>query len=134
MIWFVLLGLVTAAIVGGTVYMTAAVGRFGLISSIDQKWLRIVVSLGIIVLAFTAVTLIMSLVNAIIVYLHFMGFFLIFGGVFALISKISGKEFQINWQGWLAIASSVICLSAAYYLCHNVWKTRSEERRVGKEC
>ena len=123
MIWLVLLGLVAAALIGGTIYMTAAVGRFGLISSIDQKWLKIVVSLGIIALAFTAVTLIMSLVNAIIVYLHFMGFFLIFGGIFTLISKISGKEFQVNWQGWLAILASVVCLTTAYYLCHNVWKT-----------
>ena len=123
MIWLVLLALVSVAVISGTVYMIKAIGEFGLIRNIEKRWLRIAVSLGIIVVAFTAVALIMSLVNAIIVYLHFMSFFLIFGVIFRLLSKISGRKLKHNWRGWIAILVSVVYLCVAYYLCHNVWET-----------
>ena len=70
MIWLVILVLVIAAMLVGTVYLTAAVGRFAPIRRLPKRWQRGMLSFGMLALAFFAITLAMSLVNAIIVFLH----------------------------------------------------------------
>ena len=123
MFWLFLLGAVLSVCVMGTVYMTAMVGRFSLIKSISKNSVRILVSLGCIVVSFAALCIILSVVNAIIVFLHVIVFFLIFGGLFRLISKLTGKKFKVNWQGWSALAVTAVYLSVGAYLCFSVKQT-----------
>ena len=122
--WIVLLILTVVVCSLGAVYMTAAIGRFGGIRKIskDKKWLRRLISFGILAVAFAVVALTLDMVTAIMAYVHVIIFFLICGGIMRLLKK-TGKEFKINWQGWGALLISVVYLSVGYYLCMNVWQT-----------
>ncbi len=123
--WLIIFGAVFAAALAGLVYMVFAVGRFGGIKALagDKKWLGHLLSLLVIAAVFGAVSLSMSVINGVIVFLHEVLFFLLFGGVMRIVTRISGKESAVNWQGWLAIVSSVIYLAIGWYLLHHVWQT-----------
>ncbi len=122
--WLIIAAVVLAATFAGAFYMTVCVGRFGALQKVsgDRKWLRNLLSLIIIVLIFTVISIAMTVVNAIIVFLNGVMFFIIFGLVMRIIKAVTGKGTKINWQGWLAIATMVIYHAAGYYLCFNVWQ------------
>ena len=65
----------------------------------------------------------LSLVNTIIIFLHVICFFLIFGGIFRAVSAFTHKNFKINWQGWSALLCTAVYLSAGAYFCFNVQQT-----------
>ena len=56
--WLIILGVIVAALIAGVVYMVIAVGRFGGIKALaaDRKWLKNVLSLACIALAFLIVS------------------------------------------------------------------------------
>lgn len=123
--WLIILGVIAAALITGVVYMVIAVGRFGGIKALagDRKWLKNLLSLACIALVFLIVSLAMSPVNAAVVFLHEVLFFLAFGGIMRIVRHFTGKETAVYWQGWLAIGTSVIYLAVGYYLLHHVWQT-----------
>ncbi|MBO4394856.1 MAG: metallophosphoesterase [Eubacterium sp.] len=123
-IWILLLVATGLALVFGGVYLSVAVSRFGLIKRIDKKWQRSLVSSGTVAVCFAAVIVLMGFVNAVIVFLHALAFFALFSLVFRIIRKVSGRDFKICWQGWLAIVSMIVYLAIAYWLCCNVWQTK----------
>ncbi len=123
--WLIILAAVVLAAIAGLVYMVVSVGKFGGIRALagERKWLRHLISFLAIAAVFGVVTVTMSAVNGVVVFLHEVLFFLLFGGVMKIVTRISGKEYAVNWQGWLALASSVIYLAIGWYLLHNVWQT-----------
>ena len=123
--WLIIFAVVMAALIAGIAYLTVAACRFGLIqkASEGKKWLGILISLGVIVILFTAAALVMDFTNAVIVLVFTFLFFLLFGIIGFAAEKISGKSSKINWPGWLALLSTIIYFSAGYYLCNNVWQT-----------
>nr|WP_242828882.1 metallophosphoesterase [[Eubacterium] cellulosolvens] len=125
MVWTIVMIVVLLVMTVGTVYMTRAVGRFAWIRRAggEKRWRRRILSLLILVTGFCLALFLTSLLNAIVIYLHFLGYFLLFGLLMRLIRKLSGKTFRVYWQGWLAITASLLTLGAGYYLCTNVWKT-----------
>ncbi|MBQ4232654.1 MAG: serine/threonine protein phosphatase, partial [Lachnospiraceae bacterium] len=123
MFWLILFALVIAVSIIGVIYMLVAIGRFSLIARIDKKWMRAFLAFVIIGVCGAVITFLLTYTDAIIVFLHVVCFFLIYGLIFRIIKGIRKKEFKIYWQGWLAIATSVIYLSIGYYLCNNVWQT-----------
>ncbi len=123
MFWLGLFALVAVVSIIGVIYMLVAISRFSLISRIDKKWLRVALSFAIIVAVGFIISFVLTYTDAIIVFLHVVCFFLIYGIVFGIIKRIRKKDFKIYWQGWFAIISSVIYLSIGYYLCNNVWQT-----------
>lgn len=122
LMWLAIFGAVLAATVGGVIYMTACVGRFGGIKMLsgERKWLRYLLSFAAIAAVFAAVSAAMSVMNAIVVFLNEVLFFLLFGGIMKIVTRVSGKEFAVNWQGWLAIAASVVYLAIGYQLMFTV--------------
>ena len=122
-VWILILIATGIAVAIGSVYVSIAVSRFGLIKKLDKRWMRALTSFGIVAICFAIVTFTMSFVNAVIVFLHAIFFFLIFGAVFRIIKRIRKKEFRFCLQGWLAIVTLIIYLIVAYWLCHNVWRT-----------
>ena len=123
-VWIFILIAVLTVFALGVIYMTAAIGRFGGIQRLsgDKRWLRRLISFGILAVILTIVCFIFNVVNTVIIFIHVLAFFLIAGGVIRLIKR-AGKEFKINWQGWGAILVSIVYLSVGYYLCNNVWQT-----------
>ena len=126
-IWIIILTVVLAVTALGAVYLTSQVGRFGLIRKLskENKWRRRGISFGIIAVIFITLMLVMDLVNAIIIFLHFVGFFAVGRFVVYIIKIIRGKELagRINWAGWGAIVYTICYLIAGFYLCNNVWQT-----------
>ena len=122
--WLIILAVVLAALIAGVVYMTAAVGRFGAIKAIagERGWLKNVLSLTCMAAVFAIVSFALSPVNAAVVFLHEVLFFLAFGGIMRIIQRVAGREFSVYWQGWLAIVTSVVYLAVGYYLLHHVWQ------------
>ena len=113
------------ALIGGSIYMTVSVARFQGIGKLagERKWLKYLIAFLLHAAVFAAVSIVMSPVNAAVVFLCGVLFFLFFGAVMRIIRHVSGKEPRINWQGWLAIAASVIYLVTGYYLLHHVFRT-----------
>ncbi len=123
--WLAILILVLGAVAAGTLYMVYALGRFSLVkkASGGKAWLSRLISFGMIAAGFVLFSLVLTPINAIIVFLHLIIFWLLFGLIMRLVKRISKKTFRINLQGWLAIVSCAVYLSVAYYLCVNVWVT-----------
>lgn len=122
--WAIIAAAVLAAAIAGVVYMTVCVGRFGIIKSLagEKKWLKNLISMGVIAVIFVILSFAMTAINAIIVLLNEVLFFLFFGAVMKIAGAVTGKEFTVNWQGWLAIGASVIYLGIGWWLLHNVWQ------------
>ncbi len=123
-VWTIILATVAIAVTIGTIYLAASVGRFGGVRKLsrDKTWLRRLISVGIILVCHFILFFVIGEVSTIIVLLHVVAFFLIMGGVTRIIKKIRKKEFKYYWQGWSAIAVSVVYLSVAFFLCANVWQ------------
>ena len=126
MVWTIVMIITVIVLAFGTFYMTRAVSRFGLIRRIGRgkKRRRSLLSLMILVAGFCLAYVFTTLLNAIVIYLHFLGYFLIFGFLMRLIRRFTGKTFKVYWQGHLAIIASLLTLGAGYYLCTNVWETQ----------
>ena len=64
----------------------------------------------------------MSTVNAMIIFLNLMMFFMVYGVILRIIGHFSGRELSVNLQGGLAVVTTVVYLSVGYYLLHHVWQ------------
>ena len=123
MIWIAILALTAASVIAGIIYMTAAIGRFKLLCEVKNRWLRRMLSFGIIALGFAICAVVLDLFNAVIVFLHLLIFFLLSGLIVRIVKAVTKKDFAVNWQGWSALLAAVVYLSVGYYLCMNVWQT-----------
>ena len=135
--WLIIFAAVLAAFIAGTIYLTVAVGRFGLIQKLsgDRKWLKGLISFGIIASVFMALAFLTSVINAIIIVLSTLMFFLIYGLVFRIIKAVRKKDFRCNWQGWLALITSAVYLVVGYYLCFHIWQKDyrlTSDKDIGK--
>lgn len=123
-LWVGILAAVLIATGLGMAYMTGAVGKYSFVIKLagDSRLKKILIPLGLIILFIVLFSLIFSLVNSIIIFLHMMLFFLLYGGIMKLVMLISGREFKIYWQGYLAPVTCFIYLAIGFYLCHHVWQ------------
>ena len=111
--------------IAGTIYLTSAIGRFGLIRKAvgEKKWLSRLIALGLLLVGFALFAYLMSVLDATVVLLHVLFFFLVFGLVSRIIRRITGKQVKIYWQGWLALLTAAVYLAVGYFQCVHVWKT-----------
>ena len=125
MIYLIGLGVISVIGICGIVYLTFAIGRFGLIRKIagEKKWMRHLICLSLIAGCFALFTVLLSVFDAVIVLLHVLFFFLISGMVMRIVQRISKKQPKVFWQGWLALATAGVYLAVGYIQCVHVWKT-----------
>lgn len=126
MIW--LIGLVIVSILGvaGTVYLSCAIGRFGLIRRIagGKKWPGRLIALALLLAGFTLFSCLLSVIDAIVILLHLLFFFLVFGLIIRIVGQVlGGKQTKIYWQGRLALLTAAVYLAVGYFQCVHVWKT-----------
>ena len=134
--WLIIFGAAMLAFLLGLAYLTVCVGRFAFIQKLSggSKWRRGAISLVVLAAAFALLTLCMSPINAGIVFLHVVIFFLLFGLVMRLVRRLTKKESRIYWQGLLALGVSVLYLTVGYVLCHHVWQkdyTLQTDKQLG---
>ena len=135
--WRLIFGSVTALSVLGMIYLGFAAARFGGIKKLSRgrKLIGVLISLGITGVLFLVFKLTMSTVNAVMIILHAVLFFLIFGLVFRIVKRVRKKETKHYWQGWLAIGVTAVYLSVGWFLCHHVRQTDyslSTQKQLGQ--
>ena len=123
--WLFIFGAVIAAAALGFIYMTVCVGRFGGIKKLSRgkRAAGFFISLGAVFAVFALLAVLISVVNAVIVLLHEVLFFMLFGLGVRIAKRLRKKEFKYNWQGWLALPVSAVYLAVGWYLCHSVVQT-----------
>ena len=128
LLWIGILVAVLLATGLGMAYMTAAVGKYSFVIKLagESRLKKILIPLGIIILLMIVLSLVFSVANSIVIFLHMMLFFLLYGGIMRIVIAITGKEFKIYWQGHLAVFSCIIYMIIAYLIAHHVVKTEYE--------
>ena len=126
MMWLIILVVVFAIATAGVIYLTGAITRFAFIQKAagGRKWPSRLLSLALLALGFAAVSVVMSITNAIVVLLHLIVIFALSGLVTRLIERLRGKAFGFYFQGWLALFATAVILCTGYYLCNHVWMTQ----------
>ena len=101
MIWLVGLVIVIIVGIGGTIYLSCAISRFGLIqkASGEKKWLSRLIAFAVLLAGFALFAVLLSVTDAIVILLHLLFFFLVFGLFFRIAGKGSGKRSKTCWQG-----------------------------------
>lgn len=125
MMWLIILVLTLLCAITGLIYLTVAVRRFAWIRKVTDKNKILGTSLAfaLITVVFLIISVTMGSVNAIVVLIHVMIFFLLCSPAAPIFKRIAHKEPKIFLQGWLALAVSVIYLGIAFFLCFHVWQT-----------
>ena len=123
--WMMILSAFLIVFLAGLCYLVIAVSKFGVIRKLMGK--SKLLGYGVTILLLGALTagaaLVFSLVNAVIIGLHFVFFFLVFGILTRIKKRFTAKDSRVYWQGWLAIGTTVLYLGMGYYLCDQVWQT-----------
>lgn len=116
---------VMAVFIIGVIYLTFAVARFGAVQKLSRgsKTRSFLISLGFNAVAFGILFLIFKMINAVVIFLHVIILFLLYGLVFRIIKAVRGKGYKHYLQGWFALSTAVVYLAVAYVLCNNVWQT-----------
>ena len=135
-IWYALLIFLIVSMLSGGLYLTVAMSRFRLFRRIagDKLRKRYAVSFVSVLALFAALTFTMNMMNSIIVFLHLVAAFLIFGILFRVATKLRKKEFPFYAQGWSALLSVTVYLAAGWFLCHHVRQTNytlATEKPIG---
>ena len=135
--WLALVSTVLILCISGAIYLGFAIARFTALQKIagGRKWLARVISFGIVAVAFLIITIVLSVVDAAIVFIHVVFFFIVTGIAIKVIAAAreqgdkAAREQEraakpkANLHGYIAIALSVIYLAVGYYQCMNVWET-----------
>ena len=134
MIWIIGMGAVFVLCVIGVIYLSGAIGRFATIRKAagEKKRLQGLIAFALLALGFGLIALLGTVMDAVVVLLHLLLFFLFFGLLFRLFRK--GKHEKIYWQGHLALCCTFLYLALGYYQCMHVWKTEytlQTEKPVG---
>ncbi len=123
--WIIILGLTLLAAIAGLVYLTVAVRRFALPKKLTEKSkiLGTLLAVALILIPFLVISFSMGFMNAIVVLLHMMLFFLLSALIVLIIKLITHKEPKCYLQGWIAVIGAAVYLAVAFFLCQHVWQT-----------
>ena len=123
--WRIIISAVLIAALLGIIYLTACIAGFGGIKRLSRgkRWLRYLLALGITAAGFALASLLLSVMNAIVILLHLVVFFLLSGLVCRIVRRVRKKDFRYYWKGWSALTASALYLTAGWVLCHSVRQT-----------
>ena len=113
MIWFIMfLGAIIATILG-IFYLVNSIAKFKYIKNRLMAFF-------IVLITFVFFFITLEWINALTITIYTTLFFMIFGAIMKILKKRFNIPENIHWQGWLAIAASLLYLGAGYYLCVTV--------------
>lgn len=125
--WILIFGIAIIASVTGLVYLTSRVYR--LLPAPDrlvpkrQKYMRVFTATVIVLIVVLCFAILLGYVNAAIVVIHLMMFWLLSDLVFYIVKKISGVR-MFRLSSCIAVAVSLVYLVTGYALANNVWVER----------
>ncbi|MBQ9489167.1 MAG: metallophosphoesterase [Lachnospiraceae bacterium] len=122
--WTIIISAFLVAFALCVIYLTIAVSRFGMFQKLSRGkgFVKYAISFLIIALVSVGLTAVTSVVNAVIIGLHFAFFFLLFGIVMKIAEKRAKKACRVYWQGWLAITVTILYLIIGAFQCYHIWQ------------
>ena len=78
--------------------------------------MAVLISVILIAGVFSALTMIWSFINAIVIFIGAFLIRLILGIAGAVIKRVRGREYRFYWQGWGSIILTVVYFAVGYYL------------------
>lgn len=121
---------------GATAYVSSRIYKFTVTELIarNRRWLKLVLSIAVPVVAILILCLTVGIINAAIIFIYLVLFWLIADLIFYIIKKIRKKDFKIKYSAIAAIAVTAIYLSVAWVLAHDVKITRysvDSDKQIG---
>lgn len=125
MIWTFLFLFLIVSVVAGVIYLACRIRKFRLLQRIAGGNNKFAAGIGFALTAavFGVFWFTLGSMNAIIILLHLLLFWLICDGVSALIRKARSVEFRRYYAGTMAILLTTVYLSASCYAAYHIWET-----------
>lgn len=131
MMWAFIFIFMFAAFIAACIYLITRVRKFVWVDKLakDRKWLSILISAAICVVFIVVLSLAMGYINAIIVTIYMILFWLVCEFAFWLVGKVKNtessvkpKKRKIYYAGVAAIIITIVYMSWGWYQAHNVWQ------------
>lgn len=131
MMWAFIFIFMFAAFIAACIYLITRVRKFVWVDKLakDRKWLSILISAAICVVFIVVLSLAMGYINAIIVTIYMILFWLVCEFAFWLVGKVKNTESSIKpkkrkiyYAGVAAIIITIVYMSWGWYQAHNVWQ------------
>ncbi|MDE7464229.1 MAG: metallophosphoesterase, partial [Clostridiales bacterium] len=130
-------GIAIIAAVAGFVYLTSRVYRLlptpKILVPKSRKYMRMFIATVIVLIVVLAFAALLGYVNAAVLVIHLMVFWLLADLLFFIIKKISGLR-MFRLSSCVAVVTSLVYLVVGYVLANNVWVTNYDihtEKAVG---
>ena len=110
----------------GMMYMGNRVARFGFVEKLfpGNNLRKNFAGFGVVAILFASVTIVLNLVNAVVVLLHFVFIWISSDFIFGMFTRhIRKKPFKKYYSGLVAIFLSLVSLATGWYLDNHVWVT-----------
>ena len=135
MMWAFIFIFMFAAFIAACIYLITRVRKFVWVDKLakDRKWLSILISAAICVVFIVVLSLAMGYINAIIVTIYMILFWLVCEFAFWLVGKVKNRtklaadgvkpiKRKIYYAGVAAIIITIVYMSWGWYQAHNVWQ------------
>lgn len=135
MMWAFIFIFMFAAFIAACIYLITRVRKFVWVDKLakDRKWLSVLISAAICVVFIVVLSLAMGYINAIIVTIYMILFWLVCELAFWLAGKVKNrikstaegvktKKRKIYYAGVTAIIITILYMSWGWYQAHNVWQ------------
>lgn len=135
--WLIIMVVLLALTIGGTVFLVKCVHRFGFIQKLSKggkllPWIISVLFVALVIVGFGMINYFTSIV----VVLHLLAAWLIGDLVLFMVKKFGKKEISRNIEGIAVIAVTILYLGVGWYNAHNVRRTEytfNTEKGIGSE-
>lgn len=125
LMWYLILVILIISTGAGLIYIGSRLNKFAFMSRFGGRGRsrQRLAGLAITAAAFTALSLTLNLMNAVVCLLHLVILWLLSDSVFWLISRFREQPFRRYYAGITAILTTIAVLTAGWYLNHHVWTT-----------
>lgn len=126
--WILIFGGAAVAAIAGFAYLCNRVYRFlpspTAIETKSQKRLRMFTAVGIGFAAAFLFAALLGYINAVIIVIHTVVFWLLSDLLFFVIAKFRGKPFRLNYSACVAVMTAFVYLTVGFVLANDVWATK----------
>ena len=123
--WIILFVILILSTLAGLAYLTSRVAKFDILIKLthENQKLLYFISLILVLAVFGLLCLSLNLMNAVIVLLHLMIFWLLCDLVFGIIEHYQQEQFHHYYAGITALLLTLATLCTGWFLDNHVWTT-----------
>lgn len=123
--WIILFVILILSTLAGLAYLTSRIAKFDILLKLTHENTKLLYTLSLVLVlaVFGLLCLSLNLMNAVIVLLHLMIFWLLSELVFGIIEHYQTQSFQHYYAGIAALLLTIAALESGWFLDHHVWTT-----------